>query len=569
MFGVDFSQQRFQTMKYTWKILAAGLTAFLMWAAFPPMAESMDIAFALAPMLVVTRLSRPKAAAGWWFACGFAFWFTTLSWMPAICKNNGPWPLVLLGWIGLAAVCAGYMALFGWLDAKAWRKTAERGENGCLQSLKSRDVWMKLVVIVIVEPALWAGIELLRGTLFSGFAWNFLGTAVGNIPSFATPARIGGVYFLSAIVVMVNGVFATLLLRVISPMLNGGDGRQMAIKGNVRAARFVRTLETALPLLAAYLSITLSTPSPRPAGSSQHSRSSLRVALIQRNAPCIFSRRDEEDPYHAFMDLLDKVAPANPDLIVLAESAFVEFGPARSDRTKQAAMHFSNRCGGAAVIGGVDDTIYSNGTRRVYNGAAFYSPAATNALVAVYHKQHLVPFGEYIPFDKWITSLQKLSPIGVSLYPGEPLLFDLDCVKLAPLICFEDTVPSLARQAAADGADAIVLITNDSWFSRSIEAEQHAWQAVMRAIETGLPVLRVGNSGVTGVIMPSGRARWLTDGAGKPLVDQAGCQIESVPIVRDATKTPYVRFGDWPVILLFAASLAFAFLPGRRNATSA
>ena len=277
-------------------------------------------------------------------------------------------------------------------------------------------------------------------------------------------------------------------------------------------------------MLVVYFSLTLSTPphlstsspSHLPTSSPSH-LSNLRVALIQRNAPCIFSRRDEEDPIRAFVSLLDKIAPSNPDLIILAESAFAEFGSARSDRTRQAALHFANRCGGAMVIGGADDTVFSNGVRRVYNAAACYSPAVSNALVGVYHKQHLVPFGEYIPFDKWITPLQKLSPIGVSLHPGESVLFDLDGIKLAPLICFEDTVPPLARRAAANGAHAIVLITNDSWFSHSVEAEQHARQAVMRAIETGLPILRVGNSGVTGVILPSGHARWLTDGNGRPV----------------------------------------------------
>ena len=543
-----------------WKIVAAGLSAFLLWAAFPPMGEAVDIAFALAPMLALTRLSRPKAAAGWWFASGFAFWFATLAWMPAICKNNGPWPLVVLGWIGLAAACAGYMALFGWLDAKAWRAW-------------DRSIMGRLVLLAVAEPTLWAGTEWLRGTLFTGFAWNFLGIAVGDLPSFATPARWGGVYFLSALVIMMNGVLATLLLRVIAPMtrretedapeqLDGERARKAA-------SRMLRTLETALPLLIVYFSLTLSTPPSslqtlKPSNSPTHELSNLRVALVQRNAPCVFSRRDAEDPFRAFIGLLDKIAPSNPDLIVLAESAFTEFGAARSDRTRQAALHFANRCGGAMVIGGADDTVFSNGVRRVYNAAACYSPAVSNALVGIYHKQHLVPFGEYIPFDKWITPLQKLSPIGVSLHPGEPMLFDLDGIKLAPLICFEDTVPPLARRAAADGAHAIVLITNDSWFSHSVEAEQHARQAVMRAIETGLPVLRVGNSGVTGVILPSGRAHWLTDGNGRPLVDQPGCQVESVAIDRNAPKTPYVRLGDVPLLILFAAVLAALSLSCRR-----
>ena len=133
-------------------------------------------------------------------------------------------------------------------------------------------------------------------------------------------------------------------------------------------------------------------------------------------------------------------------------------------------------------------------------------------------------------------------------------------VKVAPLICFEDTLPSLARKGAQLGAQAIVLITNDSWFSDSWEAEQHAWQAVSRAVETGLPVIRVGNSGVTGVIGVSGRARWLTDGAGRPLVDARGCQLETVQVRTAPRLTPYVRVGDWPLLVLFAASLVGLFM---------
>jgi apolipoprotein N-acyltransferase len=80
------------------------------------------------------------------------------------------------------------------------------------------------------------------------------------------------------------------------------------------------------------------------------------------------------------------------------------------------------------------------------------------------------------------------------------------------------------------GADMIVLITNDSWFSNSAEAEAHASQAVLRAIETGLPVVRVGNSGVTGVVRPDGTANWLSDSSGRLIVDERGVMVETVVV---------------------------------------
>lgn len=503
-----------------------------------------------------------------WFLGGFLFWFGTLSWMPAISKNNGPLPLVVLGWMGLAALCAAYFAAFGWLNARAWRRLGK---------------WA-----LVTEPILWVGFEWLRGWLFTGFAWNFLGTAVGQIPSLAAPARLGGVYLVSALVVLLNGVFATLACRMLAQMMpekvesgeKGESGEKVEKRdgdclsdrltswrlGNV--GRWRRMIETAVPLGVVLLCFWLANVSV----SRVEAIVPVRIALVQRNAPCVFSQRDrEQDPYETFGNLLTTATVARPDLVVWAESAMAEFGHLGSDGARHAALYFSRMTGGASLLAG-GDWWYQVETekgpeRRCWNGAALYTPTSTNVTLQVYGKQHLVPFGEFIPFDKWIPVLQKLSPIGISIWPGEAKTLELTLnrpggtsVRIAPLICFEDTDPSLARKAAQLGAQAIVLITNDSWFSYSQETVQHAWQAVLRAIETGVPVIRVGNSGVTGIIYPSGQARWLEDGEGQMLVDSPGTMVETVPVVANPTLTPYSRIGDLPLLLLFAASLLAVFL---------
>ena len=524
---------------------AALLSAALLTAAFPPFGETASIAVAIAPLLVVARVASPKKAAWTWFGGGFAFWFATLGWMPAICKNDGPWPLVGLGWFGLAALCAGYFALFGWLSARAWRRFGRWG--------------------LAFEPVLWAGIEWLRGWLFTGFAWNFLGTALVPVPDFLAPARVGGVYLVSALVVLVNGVFATLACRVVAQM------RREPPSG----VRWVRSLETAIPLAVVLLVAWLS---HEPRTTNHEPTIPLRVALVQRNAPCVFrAGRERQDPVEAYRRLVEVAASAKLDLLVWGESGMSEFGHLAGERAQSAAKYFANLAGGTALLAGGDFAEQTNGMVRVYNGAGLYAPSGDGMALQVYAKQHLVPFGEYIPFDKWIPALQRLSPIGVSLYPGEAKVLEVPVkvatehdppegrVKVAPLICFEDTLPVLARRGAELGAQAIVLITNDSWFSHSWEAEQHAWQAVLRAVETGLPVIRVGNSGVTGVIEGSGRARWLMDGTGRPLVDAPGCQLETVQVRSAPRLTPYVRFGDWPLLVLFAASLAGLFLVKYRH----
>ena len=93
------------------------LPAVLLWASFPPLAEKTNVFFALAPLLWFARNKTPRESFRLWFLNGFLFWVATLAWMPAIVKNGGPWPLVVLGWAGLAAYCALYFGAFGFLSA--------------------------------------------------------------------------------------------------------------------------------------------------------------------------------------------------------------------------------------------------------------------------------------------------------------------------------------------------------------------------------------------------------------------------------------------------------------------
>ncbi len=492
--------------------IAAAMSALLLWAAYPPHSEAFAVIVALVPMLVVVRLASPGHSALFFFLFGLLYWILALSWMPAIIKNNGPWPLVLLGWFALAAACAGYFALFGYVAAWVWRLRRTRG--------------IPSVACIFAEAAIWAGCEWMRATLFTGFAWNFLGTAFAAMPSFATPARFGGVYLVSALTVLLNGVFATLLMRVFAPVFGiaGGDPERSRIVG-----RLVQIAETGLPLLAILACLCVGNRMVAKAMARGEGTAAVRVALVQRNAPCVFSSRRRENAHDAFARLIDVAAAAKPDLLVLAESAMAEFGTVRSQRAQETARDFIERVGAKALIAGGDDVL----SNRTYNAAAVYCAQLPARPAGVYHKQHLVPFGEYIPFDKWIPALQRLSPIGVSLHPGEPALFEVPAadgrtVKAAPLICYEDTDPRLAAAAERMGAGMIVLITNDSWFSCSAEAEAHAAQAVLRAIETGLTIVRVGNSGVSGVIRPDGSARWLSDANGRPLTDAPGVMVETV-----------------------------------------
>ncbi len=114
--------------------------------------------------------------------------------------------------------------------------------------------------------------------------------------------------------------------------------------------------------------------------------------------------------------------------------------------------------------------------------------------------------------------------------------------KLAPLICFEDAFPYITRKAAQEGASALVVVVNDAWFTGTSLAEQHLAQAVLRAFETGLPVIRATNSGVSSVILPNGR---ITKRLGTGAHDEpAGFFIEELGIEDKPKQTLYTRIGD-------------------------
>ena len=526
------------------------LPGFLLWAAFPPMGEGADCLFALAPLLWLARRERPGLVAKRWFLNGLFFWVATLAWMPAIVKNGGPWPLVVLGWFALAAYCAGYFALFGWLAARYWRWA--RGVHAAAPA--DGGLLLRLLGVLVVEPVLWCGLELVRSRFLGGFAWNQLGVVPANF-GFGAPAALGGVYLLSAVVLLVNGTVAGIAERMWKPAQSGFAGLKK-----------LGTLETvaAFALIWALYSLA---PTPE-LPNAQTSQPFFKVSLVQRNFPCVF-KAQEDDPYTVYSNLLQNVALLKPDLVVLSESALCEFGPVDQQGALRFAAFVRAQTGAALLAGG---TRFAEG--NTYNSAALYGSrlAGERQDPQTYDKVHLVPFGEFIPGDKWFPSLQRLAPVG-SCTPGEPRLLNLTLasgavIPLGVAICFEDTDAALVRTFAKMGAKALVFVTNDSWFSQSDEPLAHAWQSTARAVETGLPVVRVGNSGVTGTITPRGRAAWLLGPEGRPLVDRPGTMLDRIPVAGGLSPTLYVRLGDAPLAVAFGlliVGLAGAALWGRRR----
>jgi apolipoprotein N-acyltransferase len=185
---------------------------------------------------------------------------------------------------------------------------------------------------------------------------------------------------------------------------------------------------------------------------------------------------------------------------------------------------------------------------QMFNTAFFTD--AKGRILAHYHKQVLLAFGEYLPFSR-ILSLLPAMPFADGFTPGAgPVVFHMpNGIRIAPLICYEDLMPELSRKFVSETrSNLLVNLTNDAWYGRSVGPWQHLWLSQSRAIETRRSLLRVTNTGVTSLINAKGELV-----KSLPLFTAADMQIE-VEILNG--ETYYVRFGDWFAWALTVISIA-------------
>ncbi|MBR4170520.1 MAG: apolipoprotein N-acyltransferase [Kiritimatiellae bacterium] len=518
--------------------------------AFPPFDQTINSWSCLVPLLWIIR-SAPRKRAVWCaFFTGVIFWLVSLCWLPAIIKNGGPWALVVLGMVGLSAACSAYWALFAWLSSTFWQRA-------------KRYPFSRLLCVLLVDPILWAGTEYLRGTLFSGFAWNFLGVSqVQNIP-FIQVSSLFGVYAVSALLVLVNGAVTSICQRLVVPLWN----RLSPVKDgfeNLRRppfpVRLCQSLESILPFLLVFGAWFWG--NARIHGvQSDGEVESIRVAVIQPNIPCVFSCTPEQMRLLQIERVLDQTKMAGlakPDLIVWPESAVPGMVPQNSYSME--FLRLGSVASQGTVLAGVSEMREKSEDENLYYNSAWLI-SSEGKECGIYRKQHLVPFGEYVPFDKAIPWLQRLVPIGVSCTPGDSAsVMELPTkpgVRIGALICFEDTVPPLSRAAVKEGSNLLALLTNDAWFNQSCEPLQHQMQAVFRSVENCVPMVRSANSGVSCFVDRFGRVKRL-ELEGK-IADFHGFLLGVTE--PNGGGTFYTRTGDIPLIAAFSilAILAFVF----------
>lgn len=269
----------------------------------------------------------------------------------------------------------------------------------------------------------------------------------------------------------------------------------------------------------------------------------ITLRLIQPNAEQHLKWDPERARVYFDRQLALTAEGARPDLTIWPETAvpyILEDYPQVADMIAAAGR------GSPVALGvqRVEDA--ASGDWRVWNSLVVLGAGAER--LAVYDKHHLVPFGEYIPFGDLAYELFGLRAFAAQVGGGysagaAPAVIDLgpELGRVQPLICYEAVFPALLR-ATGQRADWILQITNDAWFGVWTGPFQHFALARLRAVEQGLPLVRVANTGVTAVI----------DARGQVLAELPMGVADKLDTVLPAAlpATPYARWGEWPVLLL-------------------
>ena len=333
-------------------------------------------------------------------------------------------------------------------------------------------------------------------------------------------AAVTGVYGLSLVTVLAAAVPAT---------LGDAGGRRWPVVA----------LALALPALS------WAAGAARLADAPESIVPGVRLALVQPNIPqsLKWDPKLASDHLARLAALSGEARVKGATLILWPESA-VPWSLAQSPELRAALGRLAPP--GGALVTGAPRVEGKGPTFRAWNSLAAVDPAGR--IVATYDKFHLVPFGEYMPF-RWLLPFEKLAvgPADFSAGPGPRTIDVPGAPPVGPLICYEAIFPGEVVDEAQRPA-WLLNITNDGWFGISSGPYQHFASARLRAVEEGLPLVRVANTGISGVVDLYGRMR------ARLGLDREGIVLANLP--RAAAPTPFARFGNLIVLLCLAVCVA-------------
>jgi apolipoprotein N-acyltransferase len=498
--------------------LAAGALSALAMAPFnawPVLFLTFPVAVWLIDGAGAGKLGGAPAAAmaGWWF--GLGYFVPGLYWIGyafLVDASTFAW-LMPFAVLGLPA----YLALFtsfGFALARLlWTKDASR--------------------VIALAFSLTIG-EWLRGHVLTGFPWNAFGYALSEPLALAQTASLIGLWGMTFLSVAIFASPAVLI-----------DGKSRGRKPWIAPAIAL----TLLVAMGIFGGVRLSLHP-----TAMVAKVKLRIMQPNLQQDVKFNYSAKAEVMQKYLTLSDRASGPqstgvrDASILIWPESAFPFFLTREADAMAQIADLLPK--GTVLITGSVRAPDLPPGMRitRAYN--SIYVIDHDGSVLSVYDKLHLVPFGEYLPFQDWMEKLgfEQLTRMRGGFIAGtrrRPM--DVPSAPSAlPLICYEAIFPG--DVASPDGRPGwIVNLTNDGWFGISTGPYQHLQQARLRAIEQGLPVVRAANTGISAVIDPVGR-----------VVARLGLGIEGVLDTGLPTAIPptiYARSGDVPVEMMLAAAL--------------
>jgi apolipoprotein N-acyltransferase len=395
------------------------------------------------------------------------------------------------------AFLALYPALAGWLSVRFFAES-------------------RIYQLLLVFPAVWILVEWFRGWFLTGFPWLQVGYSQTDTP-LAAYGPILGVYGIGWAVAFVAGTILAAFHSTRKPR-------------TIMAVAIVAVL--GLGRVLSGVSWTQSAGEP------------FKVTLLQGNVPQNMKWQPEFQ--RATLDMYTEMTRQSWDsrLIVWPETAIPAFYHQVKD-TYLADLEAEAKGQGTDLLIGVP--FYDQAQDRYFNAVV-----ALGKSPGIYFKRHLVPFGEYLPLRPVLGFILDILEIPLSDFASgnggqSPLVAAGH--PLAASICYED----IFGQESLDGlpqAAYLVNVTNDAWFGDSIAPHQHVQMARMRALETGRYMLRATNTGITAIISPKGE---ITVAA--PLFQRTQATGTITPI---AGSTPYMLWGDRPVVIALGAGLSLA-----------
>ncbi|MBY0494462.1 MAG: apolipoprotein N-acyltransferase [Cyanobacteria bacterium] len=446
---------------------------------------------------------------------GFIHYAGTVYWTGDTVSTFGGLPVFVAVMVAglLAFYMAAYIAVFGAISAILIRRFQIAG------------LWL--------APCVWVSLEYLRGILIGGFPWIPLGNTMVTFLPIAQLASLVGVQGLSLFVAFLNTGFAIAAIT---------SGRRRVVAG-------------AVPLvLIAIVSIW---GGARLASNTLTQGTPIKVGVIQGN----IAQTDKWNPARApmilerYLQLSQQAVQQGAQFLIWPESS--------------TPFYFEEDMAGGKVRGLVralnvplllgSDELEDGDPPKNYNSAFMLDTRGATA--AVYRKIHLVPFGEYVPFQRLLFFVAPLVEAVSAFSKGTRVtMMPVEGHMVSTAICYEVTYPALQREAVREGSELLTTITNDAWYGESSAPYQHFEMAIMRAIEQGRYLVRSANTGISGIVDPYGRVLIRTD------------LFETVAVVGEArfvqAKTVYATIGDLAAYLSAAvvmAALAFAFLEGRKT----